>query len=46
LHMDDNAVGTYLRRATDAGRIVNPKRGLYGPPPPCYKCYECDIASR
>ena len=32
LHMDDNAVGTYLRRATDAGRIVNPKRGLYGPP--------------
>lgn len=32
LHMDDNAVGTYLRRATDAGRIINPTRGLYGPP--------------
>jgi hypothetical protein len=32
LHMDDTSVGTYLRRATDAGRIINPKRGLYGPP--------------
>jgi hypothetical protein len=41
LHMDDNAVGTYLRRATDAGRIVNPKRGLYGPPTPLLQVSHC-----
>lgn len=31
LHMEDAIVRTYLRRATDAGRIWNPKRGLYTP---------------
>ncbi|WP_186374904.1 AAA family ATPase [Kocuria rosea] len=30
-HMDSNTVGTYLRRATEAGRIENPKRGVYAP---------------
>lgn len=31
LHLDDGTVRRYLRRATDAGRILNPSRGLYVP---------------
>lgn len=31
LHMEEPTVRTYLRRATDARRILNPKRGLYTP---------------
>ncbi len=31
LHMEDNTVRTYLRRATDGKRIANPQRGLYTP---------------
>jgi hypothetical protein len=31
LHMEDNQLGTYLKRATEAGRIANPQRGLYTP---------------
>ncbi|CAL8980356.1 hypothetical protein PROP_03137 [Propionicimonas sp. T2.31MG-18] len=31
LHMDDATVRRYLRRATDASRILNPSRGLYTP---------------
>lgn len=31
MHMDDNTVGRYLRRATEAGRIKSPSRGMYAP---------------
>jgi hypothetical protein len=31
VHMESGTLGTYLRRATDAGRITNPKRGIYAP---------------
>ena len=31
LHMDDTQIRKYLRRAYDAGRIANPKRGIYTP---------------
>lgn len=31
LHLETGTVGKYLRRATDSGRIDNPKRGLYTP---------------
>lgn len=31
LEMNDNTVRSYLRRAVDAGRILNPQRGLYTP---------------
>lgn len=31
MHWDDSKVRLYLRRATEAGRIANPKRGLYTP---------------
>lgn len=33
LHIDDETVGKYLRRAAEAGRIANPSRGLYTPVP-------------
>lgn len=31
VHMDSGSLGVYLRRATEAGRIANPKRGTYAP---------------
>lgn len=31
LHWEESKVRTYLRRATESGRILNPKRGLYTP---------------
>lgn len=31
LHMDENQLGTYLRRAVEAGRLANVSRGLYAP---------------
>ncbi|GGG70304.1 hypothetical protein GCM10011374_38550 [Kocuria dechangensis] len=31
LHMKPDTLRSYLRRATEAGRIANPKRGLYAP---------------
>ena len=31
LHLEESTVRKYLRRATEAGRILNPKRGLYTP---------------
>lgn len=30
-HLDETKVRTYLRRATEAGRILNPRRGQYTP---------------
>lgn len=31
VHIEPGSLGTYLRRATDAGRIANPRRGIYAP---------------
>ncbi|OLT09315.1 hypothetical protein BJF77_11040 [Kocuria sp. CNJ-770] len=31
VHMEPGSIGVYLRRATEAGRITNPRRGIYAP---------------